>query len=345
MSKKLPFDLVNMQEFRVDAHSSANDPIEIFVAYGSEDKKINKFGPIYHKNAPMLLHEAMAEIVRDAAEDMYCHHGWKTMLMDGLRPVEAQIAQAINPANAGWYEKKMLSTPGTGAHPKGMAIDMIATGHDEKLVDFGTDFDAVEEPEKSKRIYKGDGISAEAQENRLIQERAMQRAALKHGRLLAPLRSEWWHYQPPENPDDLWRVLESIARCVGAEFPDTMVGQKMTYAEFIENWNYLFQNHTAALREHLGKTEPPLEETVIYHGDFPFIWQVDLDPHGIRICNSQWYPLISIMLKQGVEKIKEIKVGNEEKRQVAYDLTTWPVVKKRMEEGYNRTAGMEHLSI
>lgn len=179
-----PHDLVPMDLFPAE-------PFAIDVVYTNPDNPENIFGTaVYHKNARLVLHRDLARIVLGVARKVRTRHGWTLILKDGLRPVEAQAALMetdIVKRNPHWLgEPRLLSGPGQGAHPRGMAIDVSVEG-----IDMGTTFDAMV-PE-SARAY--DGFPAEILTNRKNLELAFLESAAELNLHLLPLPSEWWDFR------------------------------------------------------------------------------------------------------------------------------------------------------
>ncbi len=311
-------NLVNMTLYRKEERLAANgeDVLMIILAYAQdnllydtdrriyrehnrvkyqmypEEGKVNKFCRAYRSDAPLLLHKALADIMVDAALDMHAKHGWSTVIWDGLRTVEA--ARLLANSRPELVKSGLLAKPGKSAHNKAMAVDATQIDAKGQEVDMGGHFDHTN-METNSRVYAGDRITEQAKENRLERERAFQRAAFKHGRLLAPLRSEFWDDRFPENEADLWRVLESVARCcnivVSYDEEEKMLNEKGKPISFVprENWKYndfcgawkiLFGNHHDALKIHLGiEPAPPAIDDVIYHGIYDTVYDRDLPPN------------------------------------------------------------------
>ena len=181
-----PLDLVPMDIF-------GDEPIAIDVVYANAAHPENIFGTaVYAKDARLVLHRDLARIVLLAARLLQTRHGWTLVLKDGLRPVDAQTALMdtdIVKRNPHWLqEPRLLSGPGQGAHPRGMAIDVSV-----KNVSMGTVFDAM--VAESARDYKGfdEGIL----QNRRHLESGFADAADKLGLPLLALPSEWWDFRLP----------------------------------------------------------------------------------------------------------------------------------------------------
>ena len=170
-----------------------DEPIAIDLVYADKNHPENIFGTaVYNGEARLILHKDLARIVLLTARLLHARHGWTLVLKDGLRPVEAQAALMetdIVKRNPHWLgEPRLLSGPGQGAHPRGMAIDVSVQG-----VDMGTVFDAMV-PE-SARDYRG--YDEEILQNREWLEKAFTDAAQTLELPLLPLPSEWWDFRLP----------------------------------------------------------------------------------------------------------------------------------------------------
>lgn len=181
-----PLDLVPMDIF-------GDEPLSIDLVYANAAHPENIFGrAVYAQGARLILHRDLARIVLLTARLLHTRHGWTLVLKDGLRPVEAQAALMetdIVKRNPHWLqEPRLLSGPGQGAHPRGMAIDVSVKG-----VSMGTAFDAM--VADSARDYTGfdEGIL----QNRRQLESGFADAAAKLGLPLLALPSEWWDFRLP----------------------------------------------------------------------------------------------------------------------------------------------------
>lgn len=180
-------------------------PLRVDLAYAL-DTPPNIFGTVYGAGARLWLHRDLAKIVLLAARIAHEHSGHVMVLYDGLRTKEAQgrMAQsAIVKANPQWMqEPRLLSPPGAGAHPRGMAIDVSLMDASGQLLDMGTVFDHLSEnPAASHnpahRAYAG--LSDHHRANRTMLDAAMTAAAARLGSAFLPLPQEWWDFRlPPE---------------------------------------------------------------------------------------------------------------------------------------------------
>lgn len=161
---------------------------------------------IYRRNARLWLHEDLARIVLLACRICRKNHGFHMVLYDGLRTVEAQqkmLECARVKQNPHWLEEpRLLSPPGAGGHPRGMAIDVALETPQGQLLDMGTPFDFLAEnaaPEHNPAHRRHPHLSSQASENRAILENVMMRAAKILNLPLLPLPQEWWDFRLPSS--------------------------------------------------------------------------------------------------------------------------------------------------
>jgi D-alanyl-D-alanine dipeptidase len=317
---------VNLAEYRrAEREKSARgaDPLRVLVAYAQDhlvyrdnrivpsenaqayraepaDSRVNKFHLAYRADAPFLLYRPLADIMVDMAVDLYLRHGWNTLLMDGLRTVEGHFI-LWRQSEPSWLEAGLLARPGQSAHNKGCAIDsMMFDAKTDQEIDMGGHFDH-SDMQTNHRLYDGTAISQTAKENRLLREQATQRAALKHGLLIAPLRPEFWDDRFPESREDLWRVLESVARCIGVQLlspeDDALMKrdrkafaekwERWSYADFCAAWQRVFAGRQQQLVQTVGTATPPAsEEHVVYHGAFNPLYDRDLKVHNKHLADE-----------------------------------------------------------
>lgn len=163
-------------------------------------------GPIYRPGARLWLHDDLAAVTLLAARTVHEKHGLRLVVYDGLRTVTAQEVMLETPvvrANPHWLEgdDRVLSSPGMGGHPRGMAVDVSLEDAAGLLLDMGTDFDefpagsAGPEHNRAHRAYAG--LPQVVKESRAILESAMTAAADTLGLPLLPLPVEWWDFRFP----------------------------------------------------------------------------------------------------------------------------------------------------
>lgn len=249
--------------------------------------KVNIFGQAYASGTPLYMHHTLADIMVDMAIDLYQRYRWTTIVFDGLRTVDA--AARMGNQRPDLVASGLLAAPGKSAHNKGMAVDSMMFDAEGREIGMGGHFDHTDMT-TVHRLYQGPAISDAAKNHRILREQAVQRAALKNHRLIAPLRPEFWDDRFPENREDLWRVLESAARCIGISLlsADDLNMLKedraafgrnyeaWSYADFENRWAETFHGHEDALQETLGVISPPGESSVIYHGDYAPLYDADI---------------------------------------------------------------------
>lgn len=276
-----------------------HDPINIVAAYAQDELKygdgepVNRFGLSYRRDAKFYLHRTLADITVAAAIYLYQTQGWTTVLYDGLRTVEGAYNLYVH-ASEETMNSGLLSLPGTSAHNKGMAVDSMMIDAQGNEIDMCGHFDHPD-METNSRLYAGPKISEAAQMHRLIREAAFLRAALTQGLLIAPLRPEFWDDRLPENHEDLWRVLDSAARCLGLSLltaDDEALRKKdrtafkakwenWSYGEFLWQWKKVFEGREHELQQVLGVTSPPAEEKFeFYHGNYHPLYDSELKASG-----------------------------------------------------------------
>ncbi|MEZ5814658.1 MAG: M15 family metallopeptidase [Alphaproteobacteria bacterium] len=208
MEKINPADLVNMHSL----HEEGLARIEL--AYARSDNLL--FGErIYREDARLWVHKALAVIIEGAVRSLR-EQSLRLVLYDGLRTTDAQALMLKTRAvrsNPHWLEEpRLLSPPGAGAHPRGMAIDCSLETLDGELLDMGTPFDDL-----SPQAHRdAPDISDAARENRRILHSAMAEAAGKSSAELLPLPQEWWDFRLPP------AVYERYAPLSDADLPPDM---------------------------------------------------------------------------------------------------------------------------
>lgn len=196
--------------------------LRVELAYAREDNTL--FGErIYRKDARLFLHRDLAQIVSAAAKNIRAKHGLCLVVYDGLRTTEAQEKMLRTKRvreNPHWLkEPRLLSPPGAGGHPRGMAVDIALETLDGDVLDMGTPFDflaenAAAEHNPAHRLYSG--LSAEVKKNRRLLDEAMRSAAAALGLELFPLPQEWWDFRFPPS------VYEQYASLSDKDLPPEM---------------------------------------------------------------------------------------------------------------------------
>lgn len=195
MKPVTPDDLVALDDF------TQSHPIKIDVVYAKPQHPDNMFKcGIYKNDARMWCHRIFAPIILRAAETCYREHKYIFELKDCLRPVEAQARMMetdIVRANSHWLEEpRLLSPPGKGGHPRGMAVDIILLTEAGEQIDMGTAFDYLS-PDRNNnpaaRNYRD--FSEDILRHRQILEDAMVEAGKAEGHEVLPLPQEWWDFR------------------------------------------------------------------------------------------------------------------------------------------------------
>jgi D-alanyl-D-alanine dipeptidase len=317
----LPEQLVAMAIYRREERLKicGKDPIRIVLAYAQDAlaydendnvvrpdraayqklpraRRLNVFGLAYRRDATFWLNKTLADIVIGAAIYLYQSQGWSTVLYDGLRTVEGAF-NLYNFATDQDIESGLLALPGQSAHNKGLAVDSMMEDASGVEIDMGGHFDHLDMTTNS-RVYSGNKISAAAKENRLIREAAFLRGAFTQGLVVAPLKPEFWDDRLPENHADLWRVLDSAARCLGISLLTSedeklrkenraafsQKWERWSYADFLSRWQEIFKGRERECEKHFGVATPPLtEKPEFYHGNFHPIYDRDLAASGKNI--------------------------------------------------------------
>lgn len=196
MQKISPHHLVFFDEFVRDY------PIAVELVYADPAHPDNHFGALYEGGARLLGHRDLACVTLLAAHRLQGAYGWRLVLKDCLRPMEAQalmMETEIVKANPHWLiEPRFLSMPGQGGHPRGMAIDVGALNAAGDDIDFGTRFDYFSSStdvsvNKAHRNYQGHSESVN--QNRKILQDSFEQAGRDLNLPLYPLPHEWWDFR------------------------------------------------------------------------------------------------------------------------------------------------------
>ena len=195
--------LINPETLRSMNALSGRYPIKVDLVYARSDNLL--FGEqIYRSTAELWLHEDLAAIVIEAAQRCHDRTGYQFVLYDGLRTVDAQEKMLHTrrvQQNPHWLEEpRLLSPPGKGGHPRGMAIDIGLENQNGSLLDMGTPFDFLAHnpaPDANMAHRNYPGLSAQVASNRAILTDAMTHAARSLNLPLLPLPQEWWDFRLP----------------------------------------------------------------------------------------------------------------------------------------------------
>jgi zinc D-Ala-D-Ala dipeptidase len=204
---------INPETLRSMSALSGRYPFKIDLAYARADNLL--FGEqIYKSSAQLWLHHDLAAIVIEAAQRCHDRTGYQFVLYDGLRTVEAQEKMLHTrrvQQNPHWLEEpRLLSPPGKGGHPRGMAIDIGLVDQNGALPDMGTPFDFLaQNPAPATNMAHRDypGLSPEVVANRTILTSAMMNAARSLSLPLLALPQEWWDFRLPPGIYDQYKPL------------------------------------------------------------------------------------------------------------------------------------------
>lgn len=177
--------------------------LHIRIAYQYDDAFC---GRIYRPESRLWLWDDLASVVVLAAHYAQARRGIGLLLYDGLRTVEAQKAMNDSPAvkaHPHWTqgEDRVVSPPGVGAHPRGMAIDLTLCDKNGVPLPMGTAFDEMPEagsgPESNRAHRDFHDLPQDIEENRQFLTGVMMDAAAAMDVPLLPLSVEWWDFRLP----------------------------------------------------------------------------------------------------------------------------------------------------
>lgn len=184
-------------------------PIKIDLVYANPSHEDNHFKNLYHCEATQLwAHKDIAPIVLLASLIVNKQFGWTLKINDCLRPIEAQQQMSRY-----GYDPALVSTPGSGAHPRGMAIDVEPIDRHGNIVNMGTPFDyfspCIDDNPAARNYtrFKTDSIEDLflIRGNRDNLETAMRMAADMLNQRLLPLPQEWWDFRFEDGNDESTR--------------------------------------------------------------------------------------------------------------------------------------------
>jgi len=191
-----------MIEDFVRAADFTDFPIIINPIYRQKDHPFNNFGELYHDKTDIYIHKDLLVVVLTAAVKVNREHDYRIQIDDSLRTVDAQrVMEKVAVANK--WNDDLVSRPGNGMHPKGLAVDAELTDGNGNLVDMGSHFDEFFEfsdryHNKSHREYVG--LTPRQKANREILNDAMLFGAEKHHVDLRLLPEEWWDFRFQSDP-------------------------------------------------------------------------------------------------------------------------------------------------
>ncbi len=208
-------DLVCMDDY-ADTYHYAVD-----LAYARADNILFR-EQVYKSDAKLWLHKDLAEIVFEAAQTCYEEHGMRFVLYDGLRTIEAQESMSQTQRvrdNPSWLEPpRMVSRPGKGGHPRGMAIDVGLMADDGSLLNMGCAFDTISEHTDEVRnlAHRKHAHTDDILANREILNQSLLNAAKNQDKSLHMLRAEWWDFRLPLS---VYREYQPVSE---ADLPEHM---------------------------------------------------------------------------------------------------------------------------
>ncbi len=198
-------------------------PIRIDLVYAQKNHPRNIFGEqIYHDKAKCWAHKDIACVALLASHRFYDSHGYFFSIKDSLRTIDAQQRMQeteIVKRNPHWCEEpnRLLSPPGKGGHPRGMAIDITLQDDNGQEIDMGTPFDYLSEnPDHNPAARDYQDLPAAVLKRRKDMEDVLMRAAADLNVDFMPLASEWWDYRAPA------AVYNKYAPLGDKELPDDM---------------------------------------------------------------------------------------------------------------------------
>ena len=245
---------------------NAFDIFEIDVVYSFSKPNsaisplVNQFPGLYSPDAAIIWGDRdLAAVTILAAKLCRRYYGWRLRVADCFRPVEAQQEMLKY-----GFDPSLVSIPGSGAHPRGMAIDIVPERKVDgqwQLVDMGVPFDffalnpALDNP-AARHYTKFDVAEHKAMDiymNRQKLEFAMRRAATLMKLAIWPLDQEWWDFRfLPEKTEKYAPLKESDLPCfmrMMSPCSDTTLQiRNKIYPEFVlRNIEYSLQKVDAAL--------------------------------------------------------------------------------------------------
>lgn len=176
----------------------ADAPFDIDLIYAQLGHDDNHFGALYHPEAQLLMHERLLPVVLLAARLLQGRNGWRLKVNDCFRPVEAQAKMAEF-----GLPPQLVMRPGTGGHPRGMAVDVEAVNTEGDLIPMGTPFDffthdlSQNPAARSWTDFGPPVMSAQIVANRQALDAAMFDAAAACGEQLIGYSEEWWDFRFP----------------------------------------------------------------------------------------------------------------------------------------------------
>jgi D-alanyl-D-alanine dipeptidase len=199
-----PSELIALDDF------TGTHPLKVDLVYAQPRHPENMFKTaIYRPDAKMWGHREMVAIILTAAELCFKETSWAFAVKDCLRTVEAQALMTeteIVRAHPQWLEEpgRLLSPPGRGGHPRGMAVDIALVDQNGDDIDMGVPFDYLTEDRHNNpaardytRFCDDEARNQRILHHRRVLEKSMLQAARAAERELVPLPQEWWDFRFP----------------------------------------------------------------------------------------------------------------------------------------------------
>lgn len=198
----------------------ADLPVIEDVVYAQPTHQDNHFGALYHPQARVWMHEDMACVALLAAVLLHRDRGWKLKVNDCLRSVEAQEKMLTK-----GFDPSLVSVPGSGAHPRGMAIDVEPMDRHGGMLDMGTRFDHFAtdlSDNPADRAYTRFSNADQIIGHRRALTDSFHKAARMLRTSILPVPQEWWDYRlKPDKWEPYAAVREDnmpgYMRCVHTE--------------------------------------------------------------------------------------------------------------------------------
>jgi D-alanyl-D-alanine dipeptidase len=197
----------------------AGAPLHINLIYAQREHPDNHFKGLYHPTARLLwAHKDIAPVVVLTSLICKANYGWRIQVNDCFRPVEAQEKMM-----ASGYDPSLVSLPGAGAHPRGMAINMQPIDKHDQPIEMGTAYDCFAEDLDNNpaarnftRFKKSASEILGIRARRHALETAVHISADLLGLPIYPLPQEWWDFRFEEKA---WSEFEPVRE---AELPSHM---------------------------------------------------------------------------------------------------------------------------
>lgn len=242
-----PADFVDLSVFTGDF------PLRVDLVYAQKNHPRNIFGEqIYHDNAKCWTHKDVACITLLAAARFFKTHGLIFSVKDSLRTVDAQARMQeteIVKRNPHWCEEpnRLLSPPGMGGHPRGMAIDITLQNAKGDEIDMGTPFDYLsEDPNHNPAARNYMDLPQEILTRRKDMEKALMDAARDLNIPFMPLSSEWWDYRCPSS------LFNQFSPLSDSDLPDEMKMVQKPKSSAITDRSQLLDDIRKRLSPHLN---------------------------------------------------------------------------------------------